>query len=409
MMTTMKKTVLATLVGWILALPLVYGQKIDDVRMSRDIEVAENILSTLIKQQLEQDRAFFTVDIRGSYQPGYGVTFHLPADYTAPLALMMMRGGGQDATTLYGDPGQQVYSVGSAGNVRQQGATQDARNVKGYSSLTDKSQQKARDRFQADVDSVSNVFDVKIINASKNFIIDYGDLISQLAPNERIVVTNKGDQARNPMVDQYLNQQHKVMTIEGVKSSVVAFKQGKLTRDQALKTLSVVNTVPVEKAEPDVELLSTIFARLYQPDLSKTYFGEEYVYYEHLKDFGVVYYMQVFSAMRIDPMNPDRIAMPTLGLMDVDPELRDRKAKEMYPQFEQELKVNMLEYGRTLKSLGNDESLIVNVGLTKCAGCGIPATLELSIKASVLKDFAAGKLDQSTALDKFQIKKGTPQ
>ena len=407
-MRTMKKTFLATLAGWILALPLAYSQKIDDVRMSRDIEIAENILGTLIKQQFEQERAFYTLDIRGSYQPGYGVTFHLPADYATPLALIMMRGN-QDVN-VFNNEQNMSYSVGTAGNhIRQQGVAQDIRGARSYS-LRDNTEQKARDRYKADVDSVTDIYEVKITKAVKSFIVDYGDLISQLAPSERIVVTNKGEQVRNPLVEQYLNQQQrKVLSVEGLKYNIVAFKQGKLTRDQALKTLSVVNTVPVEKAEPDIELLSTIFARLYQPDLSKTYFAEEYVYYEHLKDFGVVYYMQVFSAMRIDPMNPERIAMPTLGLMDVDPELRDRKAKEMYPQFEQDLKTNMLEYGRTLKSLGNDESLIFNVALTKCAGCGIPATLELSIKASVLKDFAAGKLDQSAALNKFQIKKGTPQ
>jgi len=292
--------------------------------------------------------------------------------------------------------------------VRQPGVAQDIRGGRSYS-LRDNSQQKVRDRYQADIDSVTDVYEVKITNAVKSFIVDYGTLISQLPPSERIVVTNKGEQARNPLVDPYLNQQRKVLSVEGLKSNVVAFKQGKLTRDQALKTLTVVNSVPVEKSEPDIELLSTIFARLYQPDLSKTYFGEEYIYFEHLKDFGVVYYMQVFSAMRIDPMNPDRIAMPTLGLIDVDPQLRDQKAKELYPQFEQDLKVNMLEYGRTLKSLSNDESLIFNVALTQCAGCGIPATLELSVKASVLKDFAIGKLDQSAALNKFQIKKGPAQ
>jgi len=403
-MRTMKKTFLATLLAWVLALPLVHGQKIDDGRMNRDIEIAENILSTLIKQQFEQERAFYTLNIRGTYQPGYGVTFHLPADYATPLAMIMMRGN-QDAA-FFNDQGQQAYSVGTAGNVRQQGTTE----VRGGAySLRENSQQKARDRYQNDVDSLTNMYDVLITKAIKNFIVDYGDLISQLAPTERIVVTNKGEQVRNPLVDQYLNIQRNVLAVEGLKSNVTAFKQGKLTRDQALKTLIVVNTVPVEKDEPDIELLSTIFARLYQPDLAKTYFAEENIYYEHLKDFGVVYYMQVFSAWRMDPMNPDRIAMPTLGLVDVDPELRDRKAKEMYPQFEQDLKVNMLEYGRTLKSLGNDESLIFNVELTKCAGCGIPATIEVSIKASVLKDFAAGKLDQSAALNKFQIKKGTPQ
>jgi hypothetical protein len=407
-MKMIKTTIITGIVAWIALAPQVYGQKIDDVRMDRDIEIAENILGTLIKQQFEQERTFFTLEIRGNYQPGYGVTFRLPADYATPIAFTLR--GAQDGAFWSNDQGM-TYPVGSGDpGYAQERAAEEVKTTSKTYSLDEKKRQKARNRYQMDIDSVRDLYDFKITTAIKSFIIDYGDLVSQLASNERIVVTNKGDQARNIMVDQFLNiQPRKVLSVEGLKSNVMAFKQGKLTRDQALKTISVVNTVPVEKAEPDIELLSTIFTRLYRPDLSKTYFTEENIYYEHLKDFGAVYYMQVYSAWRMDPLNPERIAMPTLGLIDVDPELRDKKAKEMYAPFEQELKVNMLEYGRTLKSLGNEESLIFNVTLTRCRGCGIPATLEMSVKASVLKDFAAGKLDQSAALNKFQIKKGASQ
>src|SRR6185503_19084031 len=51
--------------------------KTDDQRMERDIEVAENVLGTIIKQQFEK-RAFFPMDIEGSYMAGYGVTFRVP-------------------------------------------------------------------------------------------------------------------------------------------------------------------------------------------------------------------------------------------------------------------------------------------------------------------------------------------
>jgi hypothetical protein len=401
-----KKKIISCMLAWVFFMPLAYSQTIDDARMVRDIEIAENILGTIIKQEFEQERSFFALDIRGGYQPGYGITFRMPADYATPLAFTL-RGGNQD---LYGNGDQGLtYSVGSttpAYNQNRLAVAEDA--ARGYS-LDEKNRQKARDRYQNSIDSARNMYDVRITSAIKKFIVDYGDLISQLPANERIVVTNKGDQPRNILVDQFLNVQPTTIWVEGLKSNVTAFKQGKLNRTQALASIKVINTTGAEKIEPDMELLSTIFSRLYRPDLSKTYFTEENIYYEHLNDFGAVYYMQVYSAWRMDPMNPERIAMPTLGLVDVDPELRDKKAKELYPKFEQELKVNMLEYGRTLKSLGNDESLIFNVTLTRCAGCGIPATLEISVKASVLKDFSAGKLDQSAALNKFQIKKGMIQ
>lgn len=81
----------------------------------------------------------------------------------------------------------------------------------------------------------------------------------------------------------------------------------------------------------------------------------------------------------------------------------------MYPKFEKDLKDNILEYGRTIKSLKDDETLVLQVALTKCKGCSIPSTLELTVKGSVLKDFNGGKIDQNAALNKIAIKKGANQ
>ena len=70
------------------------AQKVDEERMTRDIEVAENVLTTLIKQQFDNQRMFFPLEIRGSYQSGYGVTFTLPADFTTPIVFSVPQGRG---------------------------------------------------------------------------------------------------------------------------------------------------------------------------------------------------------------------------------------------------------------------------------------------------------------------------
>jgi hypothetical protein len=123
--------------------------------------------------------------------------------------------------------------------------------------------------------------------------------------------------------------------------------------------------------------------------------------------------MQVVSSLSngdyYTPAKDVRLAMPTLGLTNLTQEERDKKVKELYPVFESELKENILDYGRTLKSLNDNEQLIVDVSMTKCTGCGIPASLELAVKASVLKEYSAGKLDKSAALSKIEVKKGPNQ
>jgi hypothetical protein len=81
----------------------------------------------------------------------------------------------------------------------------------------------------------------------------------------------------------------------------------------------------------------------------------------------------------------------------------------MYPEFEKELKENVLEYGRTVRSIKDNEVLVFNVKITKCPNCGIPSSLEVSVKGSVLKDYGSGKLDKNAALGKLMIKKGANQ
>jgi hypothetical protein len=102
------------------------SQKIDDTRMSRDIEVAENVLQTLIKQQFDNQRTFFQLEISGSYQEGYGVTFRLPADYTTPLVFLnsdcqISSWGGNGVVTGYrysGSPNPIIIENGREVRVR---------------------------------------------------------------------------------------------------------------------------------------------------------------------------------------------------------------------------------------------------------------------------------------------------
>lgn len=383
-----------------------FGQKIDDLRMERDIEVAENILSTLIKQQFEQQRMFFPLEISGYYQAGYGITFRLPADYTTPITFSLP--GGVDNAYIWdtrGDGYTYTYTSpsGEDGPVIVQGK---AAPKKTETTLGDKAREKEKTKRRMNMDSVKESYNVKIIDAAKSFIVDYGDLISQLPADERIIITNQGDRPR-VWVGQFFNGPKRThLSIEGLKSDVVGYKQGKTTREQALGKIKVTNTESSDKVEPDMETLSTIFNRLYRSDLSKTYFIEENIYYERLNDFGAVFYMQVYSSI---PSSYQRFTMPTVGLEDIDHVTREKKVKEIYPQFEQELKDNMLEYGRTLKSLKDEESLILNVTLTKCIGCGIPVSLELNVKSSVLKDYSAGRIDKAAAINKIAIRKGANQ
>jgi hypothetical protein len=200
--------------------------------------------------------------------------------------------------------------------------------------------------------------------------------------------------------------QYKVISIEANKGDLTQYKQGKITRDQLIAKFKIINNVVNEESYPDLELLSTIFNRLYKSDLSSTYFMSSTPYYERIKDFGATFYLQVYSS---NGAGDKKWNMPTVHMEDLDQAARDKKVIELYPKFEKDLKENIVEYGRTLNSLKDDEMLIFDVTLTKCTGCGIPSSIELSVKASALKDYGSGKVSKDATVAKINVKKGAGQ
>lgn len=456
----MKRVIYFLIVGLMVVNTSVFSQQKSDDRMKRDIAVMETALSEMIRQELDQRNIFFS-QIKGNYVAGYGVTFIVP---TSMITSVWSTGGntvivdGQshgfgatspdvfefnarelEVTEKEAREAAQVMKSKEAKNATKE-RNKAERESEASRSKAERELQEARaaedrardinvygiqsdgingfayttrsNRKRVNTDSLNTVNNAKIVNAAKTFIADYGDMLSQLAPTERIVVTNRGSSENQFWAYGGQKVKRSLLSVEATKSDLTQFRQGAITREQLLAKMKVVNTVTTPKVEPDMELLVSIFNRLYREDLSHTYYSQGSTYYERLNDFGAILHMQVVSSQANEynvPAKDVRLSMPTLGLTNLTQEERDKKVKELYPVFESELKENILDYGRTLKSLNDNEQLIVDVTMTKCKDCGIPATLELAVKASVLKDFNAGKLDKTAALSKIEIKKGTAQ
>jgi len=300
----------AWLVGNVLS---VSAQSFDEERMRRDVEVAENVLKTLIKQKFDK-RSVFPMEISGRYLSGYGVVFRVPSDAYGPWLITI--DDDDISPVVVGEPDRESYTFSNSGRNKER----KGRAVK------------------VSRDSTRTIFNDAMVEIAKEFLADYADLIGQLNPSDKIIITNRaGDDSKWYFVRN--RESSSLLSIEAAKSDVTQLRQGKLSREQFFNKLKVVNAESVEELEPDLELFSSIMQRLYREDLSKTYFVQDDMYYERLKDFGVMYYMNVYSSQ---PDRNQRHVMPTLRLENVDQATRDKKVKELYPQFEKEIRENML-------------------------------------------------------------------
>jgi len=253
----------------------------------------------------------------------------------------------------------------------------------------------------------------------KTFLVDYGDLIGQLAPSDHIMVTEKGEKlgyAFAPMLstrgvlapaDSYSNWSNTVaerkISAEVLKADLTEYRKGNMTRDRMMDKVVVKKEIPNHEKEPELELFASILGRLYKSDLSKTYYSPSTPSYERLSNFGVIFKMKVYTTDRRDLyFGPD-------GYFDSDEKKQSNEkseilAKEMYPEFIRELKRNLIEYGRTLRNFGKDEILMVKVSIGDCRKCSLPKNIDITVKGNILSDFDKGNIDLSRAMDKITIK-----
>jgi hypothetical protein len=389
-----------------------FAQNNQDDRMERDLKVAENVLSTLIKQE-QKLQGWMPVDVTASYRAGYGVTFFIP-DYSHFPKAFVVRGNsrlGQLKTLNNRDGFSYSFETDEEGAVISETIEGDA----DMEEEIERADREDRNRSRTSKEDKTQIEKARIatsenlskqtIEAAKTFLADYAGIISQLKDNERIIVTNKRNEGNN-YFRVWDDSKRTYLSIEVSQTDVKQYQSGKLNRDQFINKIKVVESEVSNEKSQDLDLITTIFDRLYQPDLSKTFFTEGDIYYERLSDYGVIYYMSVFSS---NQMNQNTFYMPTLKQDNLTVEERNKKVTELYPKFEQELKENILEYGRTVKSLKPNEVLSFQINVTKCKGCGIPSTLEVNAKASLLTDYLMGKIDKNTALKQLEVKKGTAQ
>ena len=427
----MKRTMNQVMMGlMMMSSIIVMGQaKIDEQRMDQDIEIAENALSTMLRQQTGK-RIFFPMEVNGSYTAGYGVTLRMPRASSLRMIMGSVGGPGMSYTYSYSNSDdaqmnratEERYAADRAReeamDAREKAgrAREEAMDAKERAEIEQRARKDKRERevikpriaitaprgTRMDMDSARASADELFISVSKNFLANYGDLISQLKPEEKIILTNRSEDFEGGFFQwQDGDARRSLVSVEVKKDDINQLKQGKITRDQFMSRLKVINTESADALDPDLEVLSSMFSRLYREDLSKTYYVQGNVSYERLKDFGVIYYMKVYSSNQ----NEELFSIPTIGMHDLSQTERDKKVKELYPRFESDLKSNLVEYGRTLQSLKDDEQVVMKVKLTKCTGCGIPESIELSIKNAALKDYSTGKATKDATLGKVSVKK----
>lgn len=368
----MKRTIL---IGFaFLMISAVSAQEIDQKRMDRDLEVSKNILQTLFREG--NDGLFWGSRIEASYLEGYGVIFTVPESfsYVSVTTDRIGRSNSRRSTVTTTEP----VVVGS--------------------------NNEAITLAEINSDSLQKVNMEQMKKHIMVFFADYASLIGQLRPDDRIKIQNK-DRHTEGFYMVYGSNVSNIQSPTGFYSEVQvqdiqAYKSGKISRQAFEGKVVFEKAKPREKIQ-DLELFASIIRRLYSADLSETFFTESTPRYEKMDNYGVIFYMKTFSSYSNDQL----YQMPVLGRSDVTSDERIKTIQELYPKFESDIKRQLIEYGRTISSLGADETLSMNITLTRCKDCDIPKSIVVSVPVRVLQDVNQGKTRIDQAVSSVKVKK----
>jgi len=415
------------------------GEDIDEKKMERDLKISKNILATLIKS--DSDSFFGDDAIDVSYVKGYGVIFSIPEH------LVYFHSGGRAFTIpeippipeidvdfdveFYGDfdfsEDGQVDVVeqiedqkADAQEQRKKIIIQQKELQKNRQEIEHAREQMARAQKEAQKAVVvhnNNVFTMHNMHARETeidwenimitFMKDYADLIGQLDPSEKILIRQNSpfnerafSWTKKAGGDDEENEINGNISAEVLRKDIAAYKAGKINENTFVSRIKIEKKV-AQKKVADLEMFASIFDRYYSSELTETFYCQGTPRYELLEGFGVIYHIKASAGGRSYRVRQRSSGNNTWSDSDANAASDDEK---LYPIFKEDLKAFMLDYGRTIRSLQDDDKVLLEIELNVCANCKIPRKLELSTKMSVLKEYDQQKLARNKALDQIEIK-----
>ncbi|PHN04294.1 hypothetical protein [Flavilitoribacter nigricans] len=384
---------------------VLWSQPIDNKRMKRDIEVAENILLALIEDASTTSHQGFRVE--GTYLESYGLLF------TVQRKFGLLSVGVAPAVIW---DGNRAISGRVESRARGEARTTQPRRGTGYT-------------IKADSAQVMNNEELREL--SETFLADYGYLLTQLPDNEKICIKYSEGQknglfgATNILAytmdgQQIENASSPGFTMTVSKKAVEDHRTGKIDRNALISRIEYTeNKASNSEEDRELVLLNSIFQRAYQRDLSDGFFMRGGGNMERIPGLGVIFSYRFATKHEGDrfffnngefkfyfPNNEGEKA-DVLRRLELDEEdVADEEAQEEpdFEEFLEDFKANVVEYGSTVRKLNGDEVLSFELSFPSCDDCDDrPEQVKITAKQSLLERYRTGGIDLDEAIGQLQV------
>ena len=375
---------------------LVEGQGIDQKKMDKDLEVAKNVLGTMMDKS--SGVRFFPQksQIDAKYVDGSGVLFTVNSNTFRLANNQYVIGYTEAARTARGS------GVSVIGRRNSQDAKEEA-DAKAEKAAKEKADAKvaatAPEAIYLEEASAKEKAQTEVF---RDFLKDYGSLIRQLKSSDKVII--KTSNRRGGLGNAVIAGMHSLrsinsVTVEVSKQDLSLWESGKISESDIDSRINVIESVTDLEKEPEIEVFSSVLGRLFQSDLSDTYYMSGSPQYERTEGMGLTYYMKFYSSYG----GENSFFLPTVERSDVDLEERNKIVNDLYPKFLEDFKESVLDYGHLLKNLEDNESVTFNIQLTECNGCDMPEEIDVMIKKSVIDQFRNDQVNLSQAMKEVKV------
>lgn len=397
--------------------------QIDEAKMDRDLRVASGVLASLMNNN--SDHLFRGGEPEGNYVEGFGVIFTVEDNmvfrYNYKVQFEAAREAQREAARAMKEMRYAQREVDRA----QRDVKKEKEELKEFEKEKDKGSpvvvapnapvvvvpdvdvdvdwddtKERMEEFEEQIEEANEEFNENLHEAFETFLVDYSQLIGQLKSTDKILLTTKSNEGFGFVFPGEESVEKSRLSAEMLVKDHKDYQSGKLTKDKLVAKIKFVENAELER-KPDLDLFANMLKTTYDQRYTETYFISSKPNYELLSGLGVVYNVKVYSSYEDNGL----YRLPGLRRSDVSKEDRDKSVEEMYPQFVDSFKENIIRYGSTIKSLEAGNKLIIKVKMTKCDSCSFPEIVEFTVDKSVFDQFSNGAFSLDQAKNKVLLKK----
>lgn len=369
---------------------------IDVNRMNRDINIMENVLQEIFKTRMGSESNRIHVrsgafsfgrsnDIRGTYLPDYGVIFTISKN--------------QPGIVAFSDEGDEnlSYSFQYGGEGTGEDVTEES-----------------------------------ITNKIVEFLRDYGSTIGQLSDNDRVMVVFKAPKSENDLAifrssgdeKEVIRPNIPTISVVATKSDLQAHRAGDVNEETFRNRLDISTTEANGRNQMDMKVMANIFETAFKESDEKSFRVSGSVDYLYLNNFGALFsfdarYTRLGDVFGLaNRIRAIEVLKDAKGEASVRVQSEDAKAEaereekqaeqkqeviNAYDQFLTDLKEYIVDYGRTLNSVENNQHILVSVTLASRYE-EIPERIDMQIQKSTLVAMDRGNTSREQAMNEIQVR-----